>query len=257
MNVQQQPGPIALVGSGEYLPRMDQVDRLLLDRVGGASARVVVLPTAAGLEEPASPRRWAQAGVAHFTRLGADTEAANILVRQDAFDPRWLQLLETADLIYFSGGSPRHVIDTMQGSPAWETITARHAAGAALAGCSAGAMAFGGLSLQPRRLWNGAAPADDIWYPALGLVPNVVVLPHFDRWLSRMADVTLRQLAASLSEDVTLIGVDEDTALVTFDDVTWQVLGRQSVSIIDPEVGQIRYTTGSQIVLRGEGLLRR
>lgn len=257
MEVQRASGPIALVGSGEYLPQMEQVDRLLLDRVGGTSARVVVLPTAAGLEEPASPRRWAQSGVAHFTRLGAPVQAANILSREDAFDSRWLSLLEAADLIYFSGGSPRHVIETMHGSPAWETICARHAGGAVLAGCSAGAMAFGRVSLQPRRLWNGAAATEDIWYPALALAPNVVVLPHFDRWLSRMNEDTLLELAGSLPSDVTLVGVDEDTALVTFDGSTWQVLGRQSVSIIDPVAGRLRHPTGSQIVLRGEGLLRR
>lgn len=253
MPLQQGPGPIALVGAGEYLPRMEPVDRLLLDCVGGASARVVVLPTAAGLEEPASPRRWAEAGVAHFARLGARTEAVNILVREDAFHPRWLPLLEDADLIYFSGGSPRHVIETMQGSPAWNAISARHAAGAVLAGCSAGAMAFGRVSLQPRRLWSEVANAGaEIWYPALALVPNVVVLPHFDRWLARMAETTLVQLAATLPADVTLVGVDEDTALVTLDGHLWQVLGRQGVSIIDPEMGRIHHPAGAQILLRGE-----
>src|SRR5947209_4497326 len=123
-------GPIALVGSGEYLTQMEETDRLLLDQVGGPSARVVVLPTAAGLEDPSSPRRWAEMGVRHFTRLGARVEAAHILVREDAFDERWLPTLQQADFIYFSGGSPRDVIEALSGSPAWATIEARHAAGA-------------------------------------------------------------------------------------------------------------------------------
>jgi len=43
-------GLIALVGSGEYLPVMDDVDRFLLVNSGaqGRPARVVCLPTAAG-----------------------------------------------------------------------------------------------------------------------------------------------------------------------------------------------------------------
>jgi len=249
-------GAIALVGSGEYLPQMEAVDRPLLERVGGPAARVVVLPTAAGLEEPASPRRWAEAGVRYFSRLGAQTEAVNILAREDAFDERWLAPLERADLIYFSGGSPRHVVDTFQGSPAWDVIRGRHAAGAALAGCSAGAMAFGRVTLQPRRLWGSGQPARlapaEIWHTALGLVPDVVVLPHFDRWMSRMGDATLKQLAASLPEDVTLIGVDEDTALVTVDGGTvWQVQGRRGVAVIDPTEVQVRYTSGDSLVLGG------
>jgi cyanophycinase len=245
-------GPIALVGSGEYLPQMEDVDRLLLERVGGRSARVVVLPTAAGLEEPASPRRWADAGIRHFTRLGAQAEAVNILVREDAFDEMWLALLQQANLIYFSGGSPSHLIETFVDSPAWDVIRARLAAGAVLAGCSAGAMAFGRYTLHPRRLWSttpgDAAPPADTWYVALGLVPNVVVLPHFDRWVARMGKRTLRDLAASLPQGVTLIGVDEDTALVRFGaSSVWQVMGRQGVSIIDAVRGPVRHQAGTSV----------
>ncbi|MBO0884512.1 MAG: cyanophycinase, partial [Mycobacterium sp.] len=234
--------------------QMEEVDRLLLERVGGPAARVVVLPTAAGLEEPASPQRWANLGVRHFTRLGANTEAINILRREDAFDPRWLPLLERADLIYFSGGSPRHLVDTLSDSPAWEVIRLRYAAGAVLAGCSAGAMAFGHVTLQPRRLWtggvtNGSLPADT-WYPALGLLPGVVALPHFDRWIRRMGQPVLKQLAASLPAGVSLVGVDEDTALVDFHhDGVWHVLGRQGVSVIDAEDGENRYMSGASVDL--------
>ncbi len=45
-------GLIALLGSGEYLPVMDDVDRYLLANCGaeGRKPRVVCLPTAAGQE---------------------------------------------------------------------------------------------------------------------------------------------------------------------------------------------------------------
>ena len=230
---------------------MQDVDRHILDHVGGLAARVVVLPTAAGLEQPASPRRWADLGVRHFTHLGARVEVVNILGREDAFDPRWLPLLEAADFIYFSGGSPRHLVDTMLDSPAWAAIARRHAEGAALAGCSAGAMAFGRLTLQPRRIWTNPQSADETWYPALGLLPGVVTLPHFDRWVRRMGDDTLKSLAASLPPDVALIGVDEDTALVNLDGcgVAWQVQGRQGVSLIDADDGEQRFAANARVAL--------
>ncbi len=46
-------GLIALVGAGEYLPVMEDIDRYLLDsvKVDGRAPRVVCLPTAAGQEE--------------------------------------------------------------------------------------------------------------------------------------------------------------------------------------------------------------
>src|SRR5689334_15300703 len=117
------PGALALVGSGEYTPAMNETDLALLDTLGGpGSARVVVLPTAAGLEEPASPRRWANMGLDHFKSLGSDVHEAMILNRAGAGDPRWLPVLEDANFYYFSGGNPAHVVDSMQGTPAWEVI---------------------------------------------------------------------------------------------------------------------------------------
>jgi cyanophycinase len=256
-------GPIALVGSGEYLPQMDNVDRMLLERVGGASARVVVLATAAGLEAPASPQRWTRMGVQHFARLGARAEPVDILVRQDALDPRWLPVLEAADFIYFSGGSPIHLIQTLENSPAWDVIRARYAAGAVLAGCSAGAMAFGAVTLQPRALWR-RAPGDSAastapkWYPALGLLERLIVLPHFDRMAARMGRETLALVAASVPVGLTLIGIDEDTALVRIHDGPssarpdlWRVLGRQGVSIFTAD-GEVHHEAGASIRLQFE-----
>jgi cyanophycinase-like exopeptidase len=204
-------------------------------------------------------------GVEHFARLGVRAEPVGILVRDDAFDPRWLSLLEAADFIYFSGGSPQHVIQTLENSPAWGVIGARHAAGAALAGCSAGAMAFGAFTLQPRALWrrgpgDGDASRALSWYPALGLLGRVIVLPHFDRMASRMGRETLALLAASVPVGLTLIGVDEDTALVrVYDDgqpsagpALWQVMGRQGVSVFGPD-GEVHHAAGTAVMLELDG----
>jgi cyanophycinase len=250
-------GPIGLVGSGEYLPQMEDIDQMLLERVGGRAARVVVLATAAGLEAPASAQRWVRMGVEHFAWLGARATPVGILVRDDAFDPQWLPVLEAADFIYFSGGSPQHLIQTLESSPAWEVIRARHVAGAVLAGCSAGAMAFGALTLQPRALWrrgSGDPDASPNWQPALGLVGRLIVLPHFDRMASRMGRETLALLAASVPAGLTLIGVDEDTALVRVNDgppadgpSQWQVMGRQGVSVFTGD-GEVHHAAGATLI---------
>jgi hypothetical protein len=94
----ERPGALALVGSGEYTPAMDETDRYLLETVGGVqAARVVVIPTASGLEDPTSPERWQRMGLDHFQKLGAQVERVDILNGRDANDPRWLPLLEQAN----------------------------------------------------------------------------------------------------------------------------------------------------------------
>ena len=245
------PGPLALVGSGEYLPVMEDTDRALLEQVGGAVPRVVVLPTAAGLEEPGSPARWARMGLDHFRRLGAHVEAVPILRRDDALDPRWSALLEGANLVYFSGGDPRHLVETMRDTPAWEAIHRRHLAGAALAGCSAGAMAV--CALIPGALRMLASTEHPEWRPALGMVPNLAVLPHFDRMARFTGPDGLDRALAALPAGTILLGIDEDTALVRGldpgDPDTWEVTGRQSVSVYAGQVPPLRYTAGERLTL--------
>lgn len=247
-------GPIALVGSGEYLPVMDETDRALLQQVGGpAEARVVVLPTASGLEEPSSPQRWVRLGIEHFTRLGAEVAAAEILTREDAYDPRWLPLFADADMIYFSGGSPHHLVETMAGTPAWEAIRRRHEAGAVLAGCSAGAMAFGGVTAGPHAL---RTDGDVEWQPALGTLPRLIVLPHFDRLAYYIGAEALRRAVRAVPPGMTLLGVDENTALVCLRPgrqggvpATWQVMGSQSVSLFDAASGDAAVFRPGETVL--------
>ena len=74
-------GTLALVGSGEYLPPMEPVDRQLLQTVP-ANPRVVCLPTAAGTEGPERIAYWSDLGVNHFRRLGADALAVPVIDRQ-------------------------------------------------------------------------------------------------------------------------------------------------------------------------------
>jgi cyanophycinase len=245
------PGALALVGSGEYTAAMDGTDRALLETLGGPGAvQVVVLPTAAGHEEPASPARWALEGVEHFTRLGAQVQPALILNRADAEDPRWLDLLEAANFYYFSGGDPQYLAATLAGSPTWDVIRRRYAAGAVLAGCSAGAMAFGGWIPNMRAAFTGRA-AD--WHPALGIVPQLMVLPHFDRMANFIGRAVLWRMVQTAPSGACVIGVDENTALVRFPAMadSWQVWGQQTVSVFDGpgNGGSTVYQTGQAVVL--------
>ena len=69
-------GPIALVGSGEYLPVMTALEGALL---AGRPPRYVQVPTAAAREGEESLSRWVALGVAQADRLGV--EAVPVVVR--------------------------------------------------------------------------------------------------------------------------------------------------------------------------------
>ena len=124
------------------LPVMKEVDRYLLDslHLDGRKPRVVCLPTAAGREGDSSINRWSNMGIQHFTELGADVNALRIIDQDSANDPHWEPFLEEADLIYFSGGDPGYLYQTMKASRAWSAAQRAWQRGAIYAGCSAGAM---------------------------------------------------------------------------------------------------------------------
>lgn len=201
---------LALAGSGEFLPSMADVDRELLRLTPGN--QVAILPTAAGLEDPAA---WGRMGVAHFEGLGASAVHVPLHRSEDAFDPQVLKALAASDLFYLSGGLPEHLVDSLLESPAWDTISSRLASGAALAGCSAGAMALGGWTVRvAAEPWG--------WQPGLGVVPRCALFPHFDRIPPRRGSIV--SLMAALPPVEHLLGIDEDTVLL-WDGESWSVRG--------------------------------
>ena len=63
------PGPLALVGSGEYLPQMADIEAGLL---AGRPSRFVQLATAAVPDGPSVVERWQRLGAAQAERLGVE-----------------------------------------------------------------------------------------------------------------------------------------------------------------------------------------
>jgi cyanophycinase len=219
-------GLIALVGAGEYLPVMDGVDRYLLSSLNsnGRAPRVVCLPTAAGQEGEASVTRWSQMGVEHFRQLGAEAAALQIIDRASADDPQWEGALESADLIYFSGGNPHFLYQSLRGSRAWSAMERAWARGAVYAGCSAGAMILAEGLPNLRALGLRQTPGFHV-------VPAKTIVPHFDR-MRNWVPLLLSILKRRLRQGELALGIDENTALVGRLGGEWQVMGAQTVSYI-------------------------
>jgi cyanophycinase len=234
-------GLIALVGSGEYLPVMDRVDRYLLDNCGadGRTPRVVCLPTAAGQEGDASVDRWVNMGLEHFRRLGAEVQAARITDRSEADDPRFAGLLEKADLVYFSGGNPLYLYQTMQGSLSWAAAEKAWNRGAVYAGCSAGAMILG------RQLPDLRSGTDH--GTAFGTLPARYILPHFDR-MQIIRPLVTPLLKSRTQEGEFSLGIDEDTALVGRLGGAWQAMGASKVYVFTRK-GVKSYSDGEAVPL--------
>jgi cyanophycinase len=217
-------GLIALVGSGEYLPVMEGVDRHLLAslNLNGRKPRVVCLPTAAGKEGDGSINRWSKMGIEHFQLLGAEVNALRIIDRASADDLQWASYLESADLIYFSGGDPAYLYRTMKDSRAWSAMQKAWHRGAVYAGCSAGAMIL--AKRMPSFRLRGVQEG-------FGIVPATFIIPHYDA-IPGIWKPFVYALKSQMKKGETMLGVDENTALVGSLEGEWKVMGIGKVHII-------------------------
>ncbi len=202
---------------------MIDLDRGLLAAIGRSHPRVAILPTASAPDGEEVFQRWASMGVAHFAALGAECEPVLVRDRSEASDDGAVQAIGEADLIYLSGGKPDHLRAALDGTPLGAALIAAHERGAVVAGCSAGAMV---LAERLARFRRGMVPWPLGWSSGLGLVKGAAVLPHYDAW----PEPVLALMALQAPADTTILGIDEDTALVGRDGA-WQVHGRARVTV--------------------------
>ena len=202
---------------------MEAVDRGLLESTGLPRPRVVILPTASFPDGEDVFQRWAAMGADHFRSLGAEVEPVFVRTVDDGADSANLQAVGEADLIYLSGGKPSYLLKALAGSAVGQALAGAHERGAALAGCSAGAMALAGHSFDFRvRLM----PFPLRWGSGLGFAPGVSVVPHYDAWPEPFSAL----IAFQAPRGSIVLGIDEDTAVVGHDG-GWQVHGASRVTV--------------------------
>lgn len=195
-------GIMALVGGDEFRQNCREMDREIMAAAGRHPARVVVIPTAAA---HSGPEKAAQDGVTHFNRLDGQAESLLILDRSQADDAGLVAGVAAADLIYFTGGNPDHLLDTLRDSRLLAAITAAMARGAILAGSSAGAMVMGALMRRPRA---------GEWVPGLGLAPGIAILPHHENGDPAAVSAQLQSQLADRLDDLIVLGLDAQTGVL-------------------------------------------
>lgn len=225
----ERPGPVVLFGSGETSPSGRRVFEAVL---GGLTAppRLAVLETPAGFQPNSA---LVAEKVADFLRDHLQNRHPQVAVvparkRGTPFspdDPNLLAPLLRAQAIFMGPGSPTYAVRQLEGSLAWSYLVARHRLGAAILLASAATIAASARALPVYEIYK--AGADLHWCGGLDLLGpfglSLVFVPH---WNNReggpeldtsrcfMGRARFEQLLALLPADLTVVGIDEHTALV-------------------------------------------
>lgn len=232
------PGTIALVGSGEYLPILQDFEASLLK--SGRSNKYIQIPTAAGRESDERLQYWEKLGREQAARLGAEQIFLPIYSREDAHRADFVQSIDSAGLIYFSGGDPHFLAEILIGTPVFDAIVHNWRAGSSLAGCSAGAMALGPDIPHFRKMKAEGSPG-------FGLLPHIRVIPHYDKFFKWIPDAAAK-LFLKAPEGVRIVGIDENTAVKSSDLKNWEVCGIGGVHILQSDSAH-SYRSGETFTL--------
>jgi cyanophycinase len=212
MSARRGSGPFVLFGGGEWGGACRDLDAELL--AASSAKEVLVLPTAAAFERP---ERVGAAATAWFDALGARTTVLDVLQRSDAEDARIAELVRKARYLHVSDGSPLHLRSVLKDSALFEAMLAAWAGGAVLSASGAGATLLCDPMVDPR---GGA------YTVGLGVVKNLAVFPYHGTAADHLRERSIELLPRS----ATLVGVDEDTALV-LEGGKWRVAGGGTVTV--------------------------
>jgi cyanophycinase-like exopeptidase len=221
-----------LLGSGEFEPWTEPVDRWLLERATGDGS-VLILPVASAPEGSEVFERWGTMGLEHYDDLGIPADVVPLETRGDAERPDLIRMLEGASMAFFSGGNPAYLTSVLRGSSFWEALLSEMDRGLAYAGCSAGVACLGELAVDNT---IHDFTSSELWRPALRLFPNVYFGPHWDA-LDRYMPGLQALFVSAVPAGSPLLGIDERTAVVG-DGTTWSVLGSGAATLIEEGIAR-------------------
>lgn len=230
-----QRGFIVPIGGAESKKKDGVILERFVELCGGKDARILVIPTASLLNETGPMYKEL------FEEMGANAMSVPVEQRDDCFDQEILRILDNATGVFITGGNQLRLSTILGGTPVARRIRSMNASGVHIGGTSAGAaivsehMITGGRS-GPSPRESGVELA-----PGLGLTNRVIVDQHFNQ-RQRMG----RLLAAlSFNPFACGLGIDENTAGFIGPDGWMEVVGRGTVTVVDP--ADLRHSSMSYV----------
>lgn len=219
---------IMIIGGAEDKVHGREILTNFFNRSGATDARIAIIPSAS--REPAViGERYREI----FNEMGAKgVEILDIRDREHCENPILQNYAENCTGVFMTGGDQLRLCGLLADTPLMNTIRQRAQQGEiTLAGTSAGAAVMGHYMIAGGG--SGESPNRSLVdiTTGLGIIPELLVDQHFHN-RNRMARL---MSAIAGHADCLGIGIDEDTCAVFEGDGLMQVLGKGTVTVIDPQ----------------------
>jgi cyanophycinase len=225
--------PIMVIGGAEDKVNGRSILTAFFESAGGKKAKIGIIPCAS--QEPSVVGdRYHQI----FREMGAQQiQILDIRVAKECDQGSWLSILSNCTGIFITGGDQQRLCDLIGGSKFVELLKKRlHLGELMVAGTSAGAAIMGEKMIAAGS--SGESPNRSLvdLTNGLSIIPELLVDQHFHN-RNRMARL---MSAIAAHPDKLGLGIDEDTCAAFEDDCTFQVLGKGTITVIDP--GEMLHT---------------
>lgn len=236
-------GKLFIIGGGN---RADNLIKKMVSTAGlSTKDYIIVLPMAS--EIPDSGFKY----ISKQLNIQTDKPIWNFdFSKHDVNDPKWIDSLAGAKLIYILGGDQNRFMKSVLNTPVYAAIHKAYQNGATIAGTSAGAAVMSkymitGVQLRDKKynetfdkLWDKNIEFSE----GLGLLKHTIIDQHFlkrnryNRLISALAD----------KPGYICVGIDESTAII--------VKGNKATVAGDSQV--LRFTTNQKANKTSTGLLK-
>lgn len=186
----QDPSGTLIIAGGGAVP--DGVRAKALELAGGKSARVIIIPQASQLGEPA-----------------VEAWKADIVEVLD-LEKKPVEQVQRANLIWIGGGDQNRLMKALAGTGVIEAIRKRYRDGAVVGGTSAGAAVMSKIMITGGGDSEVIRAGSTETAEGLGLWPKAIVDQHFvkRKRFNRLASAVLDH------PELTGVGIDESTAVI-------------------------------------------
>ena len=217
-------GKLLIIGGAEDKEGDCKILREFLRCAGGTKAHIVIMTAATSL-----PGEVGDNYIRVFERLGAeDVRVLDTQTPEDANNPEYLEAIEQATGIFFTGGDQARIISCLKDTKLDAAMHKRYSEGIIIGGTSAGAAMMPDMMIIEGD--SETNPRVDVvaMGPGMGFLPGVVIDQHFAQRgrLGRLVTALLLQPA------VLGFGIDENTAILVSGDEL-EVIGENAVTVID------------------------
>ena len=219
--------PVMVIGGAEDKVNGCDILRAFVESAGGKQSTIGIIPCASQEPSVVGDRYYKI-----FQGMGAEqVQVLDIRQPRECDEERWLDILARCTGIFITGGDQQRLCDLIGGSKFMASIKQRIELGdIVMAGTSAGAAIVGEKMIAGGS--SGESPNQLLvdLTDGLGIFPDLLVDQHFHN-RNRMARL---MSAIAAHPDKLGIGIDEDTCAAFDGNGTFEVVGKGTITIIDP-----------------------